>query len=401
MKKWKSLNSAVIKRILSCTLAVGLTATAISVSTFGSAAGEAVKLDTANSLTVSAPVIDANETNKDFVEDLQSANVDVDIYLVATAEKRQGVDGYDFNVDQSYQISIPEDVTDKEWVEIAEQAATVALNTEAISPAKTIKLGETASDLTAGLYLVIPRGTKMSDGTTDIDNYFETITSQDLVDGVVTPTSKLVTIAYSQYYKYSFMPQLVALPTKAADENGVINTAADSEWLYSASLYIKGERESLPGKLQIIKDLLVYEATEPATFVFNVEAKLNDRVVYSNVHTFTFTSAKEQFLVVEDIPSGAVVTVTEVYSGCNYEFVSAVNGDGTASANNTATAMITANDMVTVRFANTYNWNDKHCGAFTNHFDPVKNDDGTYKVDANGNYVYDWTKYGDVVEGSR
>ena len=56
---------------------------------------------------------------------------------------------------------------------------------------------------------------------------------------------------------------------------------------------------------------------------------------------------------------GAHVTVTEIYSGAVYNLVTA----------DTQTAVIPANDVVSVAFTNDYNNTNKGGGAVTNQFD--------------------------------
>ena len=45
---------------------------------------------------------------------------------------------------------------------------------------------------------------------------------------------------------------------------------------------------------------------------------MNDEVVYSNVESITFTAAGQESVILDRIPAGAQVTVTEVYSGSSY-----------------------------------------------------------------------------------
>ena len=97
------------------------------------------------------------------------------------------------------------------------------------------------------------------------------------------------------------------------------------------------------GKMQIIKTLLDFVDDEAPTFVFSVEAVYKGKVVYSNVHSMSFDTYGTKTITIENLPVGAEVTVTEVYSGARYEAVSA----------STATTTILPDDaIVNVQFTN-------------------------------------------------
>ena len=93
-----------------------------------------------------------------------------------------------------------------------------------------------------------------------------------------------------------------------------------------------------------------------ATFVFQVEATKLDvdastsepaEVVYSNVVALTYTGPGTQSVVIEDIPAGADVTITEIYTGASYQLK--------AGAVNPQTTKIIADKTVEVTFENTNN----------------------------------------------
>ena len=381
MKKWKGLKSAHVKRLIGCTLALGLLAGTLKAAPLFAGAADKVDLTSACSLTVGS----SSSTDKDFIEDIAKANVLMDIYLVADAVEKKGYEGYVFDVKDTYAntVTIPDNVDTKTWSDLAKVAAGVVENAykagNAIAPDKTIKAGETATNLSAGLYLVIARG----DGITD---YFEEKTDEQGNTGTYT-------VATTDVYKYFFAPEFVALPTKEPDENGEIKSSNPTPWLYTAQVFMKPLRELRYGDLKIVKDLLTFEDSEPAYFVFDVEATIGEgaeqKNVYSNVFTLEFTAAGEEYLLIEkQIPIGANVTVTEVYSGATYDLTSAL----------TQNTVIVANDLVEVRFTNDYNENRKHYGAITNHFDPVLDENGNPVIGADGKTVYNWAKYADSRE---
>ena len=51
------------------------------------------------------------------------------------------------------------------------------------------------------------------------------------------------TIANSHTYKYTFAPELVSLPTKEANETGVISTGNPGDWIYDAHVTLKPSQD--------------------------------------------------------------------------------------------------------------------------------------------------------------
>lgn len=96
---------------------------------------------------------------------------------------------------------------------------------------------------------------------------------------------------------------------------------------------LEGPEKKLPpltndwayGDLRITKNLPSFETTGRTTFVFSVRAVLpdaadgEDRVVFDDVVTLDFEKAGTQTALIKEIPAGAVVTVTEEYSGASYQ----------------------------------------------------------------------------------
>ncbi|MCR4617170.1 MAG: DUF5979 domain-containing protein [Lachnospiraceae bacterium] len=393
MNKWKSAKSAFIKKILACTVALGLCIGGTLLSPIITDAANKLDLSAACNLTVNA----TSSTDKVFLDDIAKAGVVVDLYKVADAEKTDGYDAYTFKVADTYKnaLTIPDNVDAKVWSELANKAAKVVKDkyntTDAIVPTATAKEGQQIKSISAGLYLVIARGEKITD-------YFVETTLKDadgnpLKDAAGNVVSEITTIAEGEENSYSFIPEFVALPTKAPDpKTGEINMSADTDWIYTAQVSLKPTWEPRYGDLKIIKDLLTYEKSEPTYFVFSVEAtkKYGDTVknVFSNVYTLSFSKYGKEELTIKNIPAGSEVTVTEIYSGCNYKLVSAAS----------QMVVIEANQVKDVEFVNDYGENDKHCGAITNHFDPVLDANGNVVLDDNGKPKYTWAKYGDSRE---
>ena len=290
-----------------------------------------------------------------FGEDLTSADVVVDLYQIARAVKTPGYDTYHYETLPGYDLDIPgnaevgnEDDLKKmaeEWEELAQKAAGIALDEQ--KPGTPVQgsgaaAGTKVSDLDAGLYLLVARGSKM----TALADYKMEITQKD--PDTQEETTTIATIANSDRYTYAFLPQLVSIPSKPADADGVINTANPGDWLFDMTVNMKPERLPRYGSLEIIKTLSEYETMggvqESATFVFEVTGMLDGESVYSNVESITFTAAGQERVTLDRIPAMAEVTVKEVYSGSSYELT--VPGDRTAT--------IAAETIVSVEFENEY-----------------------------------------------
>lgn len=158
----------------------------------------------------------------------------------------------------------------------------------------------------------------------------------------------------SAQYVYSFTPYLVSLP----GNNYGQDEAAD-DWLYDVDVSLKPSREPLYGDLEIKKTLNTFNSTlGGATCVFRIEAE-KDGIIYSDVKSIVFDAAGTKSIVIaEKIPAGAVVTVTEVYSGSSYEITSAPE----------QTVTIIADKMETVEFTNDYNDRLNGGTSVVNHF---------------------------------
>ena len=216
-----------------------------------------------------------------------------------------------------------------------------------------------------GLYLVVARGEDLTQAT----DYTKTI--KDDADA-----EKQVTIANSKLYQYEYEPQLIAIPTKAAadvlDDTGAvigtqINTANSGDWIYDPTIALKPERVYLLGDLEISKTLQGFIGTEPATFVFTVEAEwpdLNDNTKkesFSDTRTFSFSADGTQTIKIEkQIPVGVDVTVTEVYSGSHYTL---------SFTDQEKSVTIAAEDTAKAEFTNVFDKTVKGGHGIENHFE--------------------------------
>ena len=329
-KKWKSRHGLFAGTLL----AFGLAVCAIITTPALSGAAQAVDVDKTCTLTV-------HPGGGESAAELEQAGVVIDLYKIADAVPVEGSDTYTYRFLDGYTgLELGENPDSAQWDALAQKAAGTALHGGA--PVLTGTPAGTKVELGCGLYLVIARGEGLED-------YIVTST-----DG--NGNQKTTTTARSGAHTYTFLPSLVSLPGK---EGG--NTAGEGDWLYDMDITLKPEQENRNGSLEIVKNLLAFaegENQDPATFVFQVEAVLNGQNVYSDTVTLTFTEAGSKSYVIEGIPAGAQVTVTETYTGTTYTLVS----DGTQNT------VIQAGSTSSVSFTNDYTPTDKGGGAVINQF---------------------------------
>lgn len=289
-----------------------------------------------------------------FEGDLDNLDIVLDLYKVADAVKRPGYDIYSYGFDPNglYKgLSVSADPTAEEWRNLAQSAGKIALtpaadggSTPQDSPEKAgVDIKEKIEELDPGLYLIIAR----NKGVTDINKYKIAIQGSD----------NIATIANSDEYTYIFSPELISVPMRG--EDGTLDVSSNSplgedgpmtgmseahhtydpdRWVYDVNVYLKPVRVERYGSLVISKKLRVYESEEevlnetdePAgqnekvTFVFKAEWTQKDEngsdVPGSKVESITFDSAtdREKKILIDRVPIGTNITVTEIYSGASY-----------------------------------------------------------------------------------
>ncbi len=265
--------------------------------------------------------------------ELSTAAVTIDLYKVASVE----VTG-DFKADAGYEtleedlVALDDKTTAEDWATLSGAVkGLIDAEGSGLTPVDTfdtVNGSVTVTGLKTGLYLVYPQ--------------------QELTD----------------YYQYDFTPYLISLP-----DNRYYTQGSD-RWIYELTgdnaIGLKPLRSDRYGDLVIEKSLDAYNATNVgATFVFQVEAVKEDidsttdpkesEVVFSDVVSMTFDGPGYDSIIIEDIPAGAKVTVTEVYSGGCYVLTS----------DETVDTIIVADEEgvtpSTVAFSNTYD--DTHTGG--------------------------------------
>ncbi len=167
--------------------------------------------------------------------------------------------------------------------------------------------------------------------------------------------------------KYKFTPYLTALPSSE----------------YALTVGLKMESEQQYGKLNIRKTLADYnQSLGQVSFVFQVEGRdEHDVLVYSNVISTTHTGAGEVAAVLDKVPAGIEITVTEVYSGASYE----IDGDSEKTVNVVSDAALEAGagSEASVSFTNRYDGGNRGGYGVTNQFDKDNNNNWQWTQAAN------------------
>lgn len=352
----------------------------IGVPGFGGTA-HAVALDTACSLTVTVEP----KTMDGGPEEMP--DVVLDLYKVADAVEVEGQDTYTYETEEGslYEGLVPgkedmegAEMTNESWKQLAQHAAGLTFSSGKAPDVTVEELRNdrlTAGDLGTGLYLVIARGRDMVP-----EEYI--VREEGNPEEGDTAESRVATIAWSDSYVFTYEPQLISLPTKEADADGNVLTSNPGDWIYNASVVLKPELSGRFAALRIDKELLSFYTGSPATFVFTVEATLNGRTVYSNALSMTFNGPGTQSeLVVDKIPVGAEVVVTEVYSGNTYRPSADSSTVQTLVLNNIGPEDAGFSNIAS--FQNEYDGTGRNGTGITNHFEYA--DDGA-------GLVWNWTQ---------
>lgn len=357
-------------------------------------ASEVINLNTECSLTVFPG-------KQELWNDLAGANLKIDLYRVADAIPVSGYDTYDWKNTQPFaSVTIPRDSENANWKKAAQDAASVVLGTPRpnetewnplnqvskvqesgvyVEDQGDVVVGHLASDpdnvsdlrasftkLDPGLYLILAHGS-------NVENYAAVAESEDAESG-----SDIVTVANSRGYRYTFFPELVSIPSKDKNEDGIQNTANRSPWLYDFSVFLKPAQKPRAGSLRIYKKLETYNQREktneegvtrrvldPATFIFDVkvydsEAAYragNEEPVYHDKVSILFDAYGEKSVLIENLPVDGYAVVEEEYSG------------GIYTTDTVKETTIEANEEMPVNFKNDYDNRHGGGGSVTNKFE--------------------------------
>lgn len=265
------------------------------------------------SLTLQVP------DNSEYGKELSEIALEANLYRIASVNQN----GIYTSTTEFQSLEIEKSKQDKEaWEEITQKAVEL-VNGKTPDAQVTIENGAgKVENLRTGMYLV-------------------------LVENEVT-----------DLHEYSFSPCLIALPDNLYYQT---SNAEDDVWQYDAVCHLKLEQSPRYGNLKICKTLTSYNTSlGDVTFVFQVEGVDEEgNIVYSNVVSTTHSEAGTKEVIIEHIPAGTTVTVTEVYSGASYRLETEPE----------QTAVIAADDFVTVDFSNAYDDELTPGYGVTNHFD--------------------------------
>ena len=219
--------------------------------------------------------------------DYLSATVEVDLYQIATAKPNDKYDIFDYtSVTDELDLDAAEfkdETGATDWEKVA-QAAKKLVEDGNIQLAKngTIAANAESTDITSldnGIYLVLPS-------------------------------------AKGPWFEYTFSPSLTALPSKAADENGVIMTSYDyGEWLSEVEIKLKPDYMPRYGALEIVKTV-DKPSDEESLFVFHLTGKTPQGEDYDNYAGVTILKGElTGSTIVEHIPAGTTINIVEDYAG--------------------------------------------------------------------------------------
>ncbi|MDO5476546.1 MAG: DUF5979 domain-containing protein [Eubacteriales bacterium] len=339
----------------------------------------------------------------ELLNDLADANIQIDLYRIADAERASGYDTYNWIPTGEFddgKITVPIETDSAAgktaWEKAAQDAAKIVLgfpesgadwnpssttakyqgsdlgiytgNAVTYTPAGNGEKSNVAAsfgNLKAGLYLVLAHGN-------NVTNY-----ARKNADG-----TGIITIAQSGVYEYTFRPEIVSIPSKnpevwLGETEERYNTANTGPWQFDVTAILKPTQEEHLGDLRITKVLDNYEVrglTTPegahlvydgATFIFEVTG-YNSKADYDNgtatevYHDYVsivFGGAGSESALVTGLPVGTYVVVSEEHSGKNY-----------TKEEDIKDAVIGANTEVTVSFENEYNGEHGGGGSVTNSF---------------------------------
>ena len=297
-------------------------------------------------LDLAAPVsMEIVPAGADLMQDLHEEDILYDLYQIADAVAVPGSDTYDFSVTDFFRdgtdaVTISQEMDAAAWRIQAGNAFRKVLNenAEPLVRGRRLKKGErlTAADdgalLLPGLYLLVARGA---------DPVLQEASAYADLSDPEGPKS----IVYSGDSVYTYSPALIALPYPSQDIDGHTVSTADGEWNYDVTVHLKPERTDRYGRIRIVKKLLNYKEGTKASFVFHIHAVFHGTVVLDEDVTISFNEAGERIreVLIEDLPSGAEVTVEELAPEEGYFLVQAENETQIVSAEQTAEFLF-AND---------------------------------------------------------
>lgn len=379
--------------------------------------GFAVDLEAPNEVIVNFVPSESN-----FADDLATADIQVDLYLLAKAVADGNDDSYTYeeilgenNTPSPFRVPLNalKDKLDERiepgktitqndvyttFEPLAQQFAAKALDINYNGPspksATPVAIDDgkkqtwvSVRDLTAGLYLLVIHGAGLVKSDDPVQGY---VKSPSQTEGVAE--NILTTRVETESNEYLFKPQLLTVPTKidTENENTQLYNTAYGDWEYTLSVYAKPTQVPKNGDLKIIKNLS-QPGPDPVTFVFQVAwPKGNPTTTKVVSMTFAGGQAYEEYTLADTIPVGTDVEVTEVHSGIGYT-AGVTSQTATIEVDPPATedgASAEGGGIATVRFDN-------------NHSGPGGGYGLLNRFTATETGAFEWTRYSDSADAGR
>ncbi len=312
--------------------------------------GFAVDLEAPNTLTVNLAPADSG-----FAEDLATASIQADLYLLAPATAAGTDDSYTYAVPKAGEKGYPspfqapleelmtkladdpdlekqnsKDKVYSTFEPLAQAFAGIVLgNTYTSGPIKSeANVSDhttiTVPGLEAGLYLLIIRGAGLTTKDDDPETGYVVKTEQAAGAGSTEtpPQTVYATRVATDDYEYLYHPQLLTVPTKVSEENVQQYNTAYGNWVNTLTIYAKPTRESRLGDLKIIKNLN-NAGPDRVDFVFEVSWEKRDGTTFKKYVSISFEGeSRKEYVLEKAIPIGTSVTVNEVYTGLGYTMTS-------------------------------------------------------------------------------
>lgn len=350
---------------------------------------QGIKLDMGKDMSLTVSVGDGIREKLSAVPQ-EDGTICFDLYRIADIAE----DGFAYQVTGKYsaleeELSKASTTSDggsaPDWQALAQQALTLAVggeDTVVNTPSGADYMGlplDTENAVSKGLYLLVARETQ------DNRSVVKSVSAVDADGGNDYATSQYAVCITAGADVYTILPQIVCVPTKLSlDGSTVVSTTADGTWVYDQQIVLKMSVEPASGAIRIDKTLTGHTGDEKVVCVFQVDAyyPTENSLYSSEVYSVTFDGDGSKSLLIEGLPIGASVHVTEVYSGANYK--SSVPAPGYLEAT------VRGEETVSVAFTNTRD-NERSGGGVTNHF--------TY-----GGGSWNWTQAADntqTINGNR
>ena len=260
---------------------------------------------------------------------------------------------------------LPNSDSAPDWQALAQQAFTLAVGGEGTvvnTPSGADYTGlslDVKNSVSKGLYLLVARE------TLENRTIVKSVSAVGADGGNHYADSQYAVCATAGADIYTILPQIICVPTKlSADGSAAVSTLAEGEWVYDQQIVLKMSVEPASGAIRIDKTLTGHTGDEEVLCVFRVDAYYpSPEILYSSeVYSVVFDASGSKSLLIEGLPIGAVVHVTEVYSGASYEV-----SEGTSKEQH---PVIEAEKTAAAEFSNTYDHRLNGGSTIVNAFSP-------------------------------